>query len=131
MEKFRLICGIDVSKATLAVAVLQSGSMLHQQTYSNDRAGIDALCQTLAQWETDPSQILVCLEHTGVYIEKLTELLSQTEHFVWVVNPLVIKYARVSFERLKTDAVDARKIARFAHMMQVRAQQYQLSLIHI
>lgn len=125
MEKFRLICGIDVSKASLSVAILSKDEVLERKSYPNNAVGIEALYQRLLSLESDPTQILVCLEHTGVYIEKLTLAFQDTQLFVWVVNALMIKYARVTFERLKTDEVDALKIAQFAQMMQSKAQRYQ------
>ncbi|MEL6669548.1 MAG: IS110 family transposase [Bacteroidota bacterium] len=126
MQKFRLFCGIDVSKASLSVAILRAcGEIIERKTYSNDAAGIEQLYQRLLRLESDLSQILVCLEHTGVYGEKLTMAFADTPLFVWVVNALMVKYARVSFERLKTDPKDALKIAQFAHMMQAQAQPYQ------
>lgn len=125
MEKFRLICGIDVSKSSLSVALLSTSGLLERKTYPNTAAGIEALYQRLLSLESDPSQILVCLEHTGVYLEKLCMAFQDTGLFLWVVNALMVKYARVSFERLKTDPVDALKIARFAQMMQANAQRYQ------
>ena len=125
MEKFRLICGIDVSKASLAVAIFRKGELIGRKTYPNTAPGLESLYQLLLELEPDPSQILVCLEHTGVYIEKLTLAFQDTDLFIWVVNPLIIKYVRVDFERLKTDPVDALKIAQFAWLMQSEAQAYQ------
>ena len=125
MEKFRLICGIDVSKSSLATATLRDGKLLARKTYPNNAAGIEMLYQFLIDQQKDPSQILVVMEHTGVYIEKLTLAFQDTGLFIWVVNAIMIKYARVNFERLKTDPVDALKIAQFGEMMQKKAKQYQ------
>lgn len=126
MEKFRLICGIDVSKSSLSVAIQSGEKLLEEHIYPNSREGIEHLYTRLLELEREPSQILLCLEHTGVYIEKLTHTLDGRGVCIWVVNPLLIKYARVRFDRLKTDAADARKIAQFGYMMQKKATPYQL-----
>lgn len=57
----------------------------------------------------------VCLEATGAYSEALALFLTDHAHRVSLVNPARIK-AFVQAERLrnKTDAVDAKAIARFA-----------------
>ncbi|MEL6276220.1 MAG: hypothetical protein AAFU03_14055, partial [Bacteroidota bacterium] len=56
----------------LSVAILRAcGEIIERKTYSNDAAGIEQLYQRLLRLESDLSQILVCLEHTGVYGEKL------------------------------------------------------------
>ncbi|MEL6931325.1 MAG: IS110 family transposase [Cyanobacteria bacterium J06600_6] len=125
MEKFRLVCGIDVSKKELAVAILLEGDLVAHKTYSNNAKGLKALYQFLLSFESDPNKILVCLEHTGVYSEKLILAYQHTGLFIWVVNGLIVKYFQVSFERLKTDKADAKKIARFAFLMQAQAQAYQ------
>lgn len=125
MQKFRLICGIDVSKSHLVVVFIEGEQVIFRHQFSNDASGIQALYEALLERQEDPTQTLVCLEHTGVYIEKLTLAFADTGLFVWVVNPLMIKYARVNFERIKTDPVDAEKIARFAQMLQQKAQLYQ------
>ena len=126
MEKFRLICGIDVSKSSLSVAIQSGEKLLEEQSYPNSEEGIERLYTRLLELESEPSQILLCLEHTGVYIEKLTHTLDGRGLYIWVANPLLIKYARVRFDRLKTDAADARKIAQFGYMMQQKATLYRL-----
>ena len=124
MKKFKLVCGIDISKSSLSMASIAGDEMLAQKSYPNTAAGLEQLYQDLLKLEREAGQILICLENTGVYMEKLLLAFKESGFFLWVVNPLMIKYARVSFDRLKTDQVDARKIAQFGYMMQSKARQY-------
>ena len=124
MEKFRLICGVDVSKSDLAIALLKGEKILDQFSVSNDESGLEALSKKLTSWESDAAQVLICLEHTGIYIEGLTQRFAPTDYCVWVVNPLMIKYARVNFDRLKTDPADAKKIAEYGYLFQLKAKDY-------
>ena len=125
MEKFRLVVGIDISKAYLSVCIVQSGKLCLETQYPNNAQGLKALYHQLLQLEQDPGRILICCEHTGVYVEKLSLAFGSGGFCLWIVNPLIIKYAQVEIERLKTDRTDARKIAQFAELFQAKAQPYE------
>jgi transposase len=103
-----LYVGIDVSKRHWDVAVTgQRGG----RRFSADAAGLAALLAWLRQ--LDPR--LVCLEATGGYERLLCEALHQQKMPVCVINPRQIRdFARAQGELAKTDAIDARMIARYA-----------------
>jgi len=104
--------GIDVSKATLDVAV-HDGPM---QTVANDAAGIAAL---VAQWAPQASTRLVVLEATGVYHREVTAALAAAGIPVAVLNPRQVReFARSTGQRAKTDRLDAAILARFAAVLQ-------------
>ena len=103
--------GIDVSKATLDVAV-HEGSL---QQVANDAAGIANL---VAQWRTAPPTLVV-LEATGVYHHSVTAALLAAAVPVVVVNPRQVRdFARSTGQLAKTDRLDARVLARFAAVVQ-------------
>ena len=130
-RKFNLFVGIDVSKQTLDVAISHNGNGVQHSQVTNDASGIHALVTWLLRVEPDPSQILVCLEHTGNIIEKLCHVLLSRELFTWVVNPYVIKRNNPVLERGKTDKSCSVKIMHFAESHCKHAQCYEPRTGHI
>lgn len=113
--------GIDVSKATLAVALVREQD---QQTLEvkNDKTGWRTLENFLKKRCRDGAQ--VCLEATGLYGDGVAEYLHDKGYVVSVVNPLRIKaYAESQMQRNKTDQSDAKLIADFCRTQQPDAWQ--------
>lgn len=105
-----LYVGIDVSKATLDVAILPLGRHF---VVSNDEAGIDELLGGLE----DPKPILVVLEASGGYERPVAAAIAASSAgiAVAVVNPRQTRdFARATGKLAKTDALDAKALARFA-----------------
>jgi transposase len=103
--------GIDVSKDTLDVVILQRDENKHKK-FSNDLKG----CKQLDRWlKRQPNQEHhVCMEATGQYSLLSAEHLYQEDFQVSVVNPLRIKaYGQSRLVRNKTDRLDAFVIADF------------------
>jgi len=100
--------GIDVSKETLDVAVLPSGS---RKTFRNDDAG----CEQLTAWLLDVEPVIVVLEATGGFEMLAASTLSSAGLPVAVVNPRQVRnFAKALGKLAKTDAIDALVIAHFA-----------------
>ena len=100
--------GIDVSKATLDVAVRPSGTAW---SVANDSAGIDALVQRIAVL----SPALVVLEATGRYEAPCAAALAAAGVPVAVVNPRQVRdFAKATGRLAKTDFLDAAVLALFA-----------------
>lgn len=103
--------GIDVSKATLDVAVHEGA--LTQVT--NDAAGIAAVVAQLRP----TACTLIVLEATGVYHHSVTAALVAAALPVAVVNPRQVRdFARSTGQLAKTDRLDAQLLARFAAVVQ-------------
>jgi transposase len=103
--------GIDVSKATLDVAVHDGP----QTQGTNDPAGIAALIAQLRQ----AAPTLIVLEATGVYHHSVTAALVAAALPVAVVNPRQVRdFARSTGQLAKTDRLDAQLLARFAAVVQ-------------
>lgn len=100
--------GIDVSKASLDVAVRPSGE--NWQT-SNDAEGVALLAARLREVEPD----LIVLESTGGYeLAAVTGLVAGGLPVV-VANPRQVRdFARAVGKLAKTDALDARILAHYA-----------------
>lgn len=100
--------GIDVSKATLDVALGGNGELLQ---VANDEDGIKELLIRLG--ELAPT--LVVLEATGGYESLVAGAIAGQGMNVAVVNPRQVRdFAKATGVLAKTDGIDARVLARFA-----------------
>lgn len=105
--------GIDVAKHTLEVCLDQATTF----TIDYDPQGISGLLKKLPT----PGACLVVMEATGGYQRPLVAELLDAGHHVAVVNPRQVRdFARALGTRAKTDAIDARIIARFAEQIRPR-----------
>jgi transposase len=112
-----MFLGIDVSKATLDVALVKDEKKPRHKVFANSAAGH----QQLLQWLKDSGATAVhaCLEATGTFAEAVTLSLADAGHRVSVVNPAQIHhFAQTNLSRTKTDKVDAQNIARFCQLHQ-------------
>ncbi len=99
--------GIDISKATLDVAVQPSGA---QWSVANRAAPIEALVEQLTA--VGPERIVV--EASGSYEAPLVAALASAQLPVVVVNPRQVRdFARATGQLAKTDRIDAQVLARF------------------
>jgi len=104
-----LYVGIDVSKATLDVAILPTGRHF---VVSNDEAGIDEL---LGGFDDPNKPILVVLEASGGYERAVAAAIAASGIAVAVVNPRQTRdFARATGKLAKTDRLDAKALAGFA-----------------
>lgn len=108
--------GIDIAKDKFDVALLRHDKY-KTKVFANSPKGFAALQQwLLAQ---DAAAVAACMEATGTYGEALALFLTDHGHRVSIVNPARIKaFAQTEGLRNKTDAIDAKAIARFALLHQ-------------
>lgn len=105
--------GIDIGAEQHVVAILdeQGAELLKPTTVTEDLAGYEQLFALLG----DPQDLVVALEATGHYWRNLFAALVGRGYRVAVLNPLrTSRFAEEELRRAKTDAIDARGIARFA-----------------
>lgn len=115
--------GIDVSKASLAVAMRYEGKEVERE-YCNDLGGIGKLLEALAipshQATPGGSEPIsggykIVMESTGRYHLLPALRLSEAGLDVRVVNPLLAqKYSRSQVRKVKSDRADARSLAQMA-----------------
>jgi transposase len=104
--------GIDVAKDWLDVASTAGEAVTR---FANDPEGIAALVAALTP---QPPQLIV-LEATGGHQTAVTAALAAAGLPVAVVNPRQVRdFARASGQLAKSDALDARVLARFAQRIQ-------------
>jgi transposase len=123
MDKFKLFCGIDISKADIDV-VYGSASFSRHIKLSNDVKGINKLLKLLLSLEPDRQAILTCCEHTGSFMDKIACIFKGEGMFLWAVHPLLLRYYSIELNRFKTDKADAQKI--FAYAMTNRLKAIEL-----
>jgi transposase len=112
MEEFFL--GVDVSKATLDVAVVKDGAMVLESQIPNNTKSIRKFFKEVRKSLSMTSeQMTVCLEHTGIYGFVLLDVLQQMKVRVCVEPATQIKQSQ-GMTRGKNDQIDARRIAQYA-----------------
>lgn len=115
--------GIDISKATLDIYVLESD--LHWQS-DNSVAGIQSLTSRLTRYKL--SRIIV--EATGGYERKLVEQLAAKGLPVVVVQPVQARqFAKAQGVLAKTDKIDARMLAQFGAILKPEVRPIQSAKI--
>ena len=113
---YRFYIGVDVSKATLDVAVIdqQQREVIYHNQVSNDDEGIAQMVSWLNSHQGfELAQALFCMEATGLYCYPLLQFLHQHQVATWVENAVQIKRS-LGIQRGKNDKVDAKRIARYA-----------------
>lgn len=107
MTKNKNYIGIDISKLTFDVSILDEKDKYKHYKFTNDLDGFKKLSQLL-NYESD-----VCvMEASGVYYLKLATYLFSIKISVCVINPLVIRrFSQMRMIRAKTDKKDSSVIA--------------------
>jgi transposase len=107
--------GVDVSAATLAVAILQDGQPLEQREFPNTDSGHKALIACLHKRK---ARARVSLEATGIDSLNLARALDAADEVeVAVLNPKVVNRFAQTLRRSKTDSADAQVLAEYSRRM--------------
>ena len=102
----KVFVGVDVSKDSLDVAI---GAQKDIITFTNDQKGVDALVKKLRRIDAQ----LIVFESTGGYELLAASCLAEAGLAVVIVNPRQVRnFAKATGILAKTDAIDARVIAR-------------------
>lgn len=105
--------GIDVSKNKLDTSLTLDGQHFHEVEVENLAKSIDSFFKGLKKQLSSLDQLVVCLEHTGVYCQPLLEVLVKHQVRVCVEAALQIKQSQ-GMTRGKNDRIDAQRIALYA-----------------
>jgi transposase len=115
--------GIDVSKATLDVALLdEQGKVTAEEKVANTEKGLRSMWKRWAKtYGLKKEQCLVCLEPTGHYSHLPLETLVRLEVPTWLAHPTdIIK--SIGTTRGKNDRIDALRIADYARRFHDKAR---------
>lgn len=116
-----VFCGVDVSAASLAVAVIEPDASLQQRQFSNRASGHKALIGWLQKRK---ARVRVSLEATGIYSLDLALALDGAEGIeLAVLNPKMVNRFAQTLRRSKTDAADAMVLAEYGRRMPFVAWQ--------
>ena len=107
------VAGVDVSKGKSMVSVLRPFGEVVAKPFAVRHTGSEL--KELADYlKSLDGETRVVMEHTGRYYEPVAQFLCDEGIFVSAVNPKLIKdYGNNSLRKVKTDAADSRKIARY------------------
>jgi transposase len=107
------VAGVDVSKGKSMVSVLRPFGEVVAKPFTVHHTGSEL--KKLANYlKSLDGETRVVMEHTGRYYEPVAQFLYDEGLFVSAVNPKLVKdYGNNSLRKVKTDAADSRKIARY------------------
>jgi transposase len=122
MMQFKFFVGIDVSKDTLDFSVVTEGKEILAFKIENSLRAIKAALLSLKKIKGyELSQVVFCLEYTGLYNNHITHYLHSIGAHIWVEKAIQIKRSS-GLQRGKSDTVDAQRIAFYASRNQDRAR---------
>ena len=120
--KFQEFIGIDVSKNTLDVYNLSSSSC---NRYPNTLKGFYNLQSWLKKSFGLLDEVLICMEHTGIYSNGIMEHLDKEGLTFVMVSGLEVKRS-LGIQRGKNDKVDARRLAEYIYLRREKVVPYKL-----
>ncbi|WP_040726935.1 IS110 family transposase [Thiomicrorhabdus sp. Kp2] len=107
--------GMDVGKSNIDVCIFKQNQKPIFKKFTNCSEGFQHLLDwVLVTSSSNPNDILVTLEATGVYHERLASFLYASEFMVFIANPGKAKKFALSVGSIhKTDKGDSLMLARF------------------
>ncbi|MCU7693306.1 IS110 family transposase [Haoranjiania flava] len=123
MENFKNIVGIDLSKKTIDLFYHPQNQ---HQCFSNDETGFKEMVKSFRALKIDFSQVLIVMEHTGLYSYCLECFLHQYQIKFAKVNALEIKLS-MGLTRGKSDKIDAKRIALYGFEKQSKLRIQKLA----
>ena len=122
---FSQFIGVDISKDTLDAAVYPAKDkkmdFLH---FDNTQKGLMLMMSWLKRRGIKATEMVICAEHTGVYTNPLIEFTDKKGLALSLNSPLDIKRS-MGIARGKNDAVDAGRIAEYAHSHKDKLRLYE------
>lgn len=123
---FSYFVGVDISKSTLDAAIYPAKDkkmdFLH---FENSTKGLCTMLTWLKQRGIKVSEMVVCAEHTGVFTNPLIAFAHKKGIALSLNSPLDIKRS-MGIARGKNDAVDAARIADYAHSRKDKLRLYEM-----
>lgn len=113
IENITHFIGIDISKKTLDIAVLNQNEFLSHHSIDNTKKALRCFFNTLKKAGVCFDKSIVCAEFTGIYAKHLLDFSSDLSLNLWMENAFHIKKTQ-GLKRGKNDKVDAVRIAGYA-----------------
>ena len=122
---FSHFIGVDISKNTLDAAIYPAkDKKLDFLHFDNTQKGLGEMMTWLKRRGVKPSEMVICAEHTGVYTNPLIAFADKKGLALSLNSPLDIKHS-MGIARGKNDAVDAGRIAEYAHNHRDKLRLYE------
>jgi transposase len=113
--KLRYFLGIDIGKKTFHGAFTLDGKVFYDQQVNNDATSIKEFFSELkSKFSFSSDQLIVCMEHTGIYCYPVLDYLTKHKIKVCVEPALRIKQS-LGMQRGKNDKIDSKRIARYLY----------------
>ena len=107
--------GIDISKKKLDAALTIDGKNYQQDEIENTANAIRVFFREMKKmFGFKSSQMIVCMEHTGIYCLPLLDFLTKNKIKTCLESALQIKQSQ-GITRGKSDRIDALRIAQYAY----------------
>jgi transposase len=120
--------GIDVSKATLDVALRNEQGVVKEERVKNSAGALKGLLRKWKKQGFCEQGTLVCLEPTGHYSLGVIKVLLDLGHRTWLAHATDI-HLSLGMQRGKNDKTDARRIAEYAFRFQDKARELNVSYL--
>lgn len=112
--QFKYIIGIDISKLTLDFCLMSNAMVLKHIQIANESKVIKTEVKKLMkEYKINLSEVLFCMEHTGIYNHPVLQHLNSLNAHIWVQSAIEIKRS-MGMVRGKNDKVDSQRIALYA-----------------
>jgi len=109
------VIGIDISKQTFDVSLLNENGKWKHFSFRNNLTGFKKLVSKINK------DVVLVMEASGPYYMPLAVFLHQNDYRVSVVNPLIIRrFSQMQMNRAKTDKKDAKVIAQYGLQMLIQ-----------
>ncbi len=123
--QFQFFVGIDISKLTLDITVLEQNQKCCYHQIENNKKSINAWLKSIVkEFKINSGNTLFCMEHTGLYNEFLLACLSQKKLSIWLETSINIKHS-IGMQRGKNDQLDSQRIAEYAYLKRDSARLWQ------
>ena len=120
----RLFMGCDMAKDTFTFCLRNQHGIIYQGEVENTKKAIQKWLSELKRiHKVNLSDVIFCMEHTGVYGMILMRTLYQRSLIVCVENAAQIKLS-LGMQRGKNDRIDAQRIAEYAFRYTDRLKQW-------
>lgn len=123
MNEFKTFVGIDISKKTFDAALHQGSQATPvHQCFDQSLQGYQAFIHWLKSNEVIIGKdVLICFEHTGIYISGIVNFLADMKACIWVEMALKMKKC-MGLQRGANDKLAAINIALYAYRYQDEAK---------
>lgn len=111
MEKVQHIIGADLSKRTIDLFCHLLNDYIR---IDNNLSGFKELLKWIKGLQLNPSELMIVMEHTGLYSFCFEKFLHEHQIIFSKVNALAVKRS-VGLVRGKSDKIDARRIAEYGY----------------